>query len=984
MEKTKTTGRVYSRSVLSMVISATLGFAGNVNAETVTNFGMAGGGGGGTTDNVENIGFGGKGGKTALAQGGEGGKGRYFNADPSMNQNSGGGGASISSTTLRAGDDGYNGLHYYYSGTTPTGTGAGGGGNGQMGVTGKGGAGGEARYATDNLAITGALEMAGGDGGGVDVSRWHQPAGMTNGFLTAATGGKGGSVDLQSTTLQTDIVTLKAGNGGDRSTWSALPDFITLLGTAKQDGGAGGDVAIKTTTMVAGDVTLTAGNGGDGGLVASTGANGTGGKGGNVTLIADALTASRTVTLTSGVVGTTKDKDGYTLHNGKGGAGGDVIFRINQLSASILNIIKNSGNVDFQVGTLIVPKDNNVTIDVRGSDAASFRGQITTLQLNGTGKLVGAGAFTISKVKLQGGTINASNAALLGQVQAAIQLGSAGGVFDASQGALNINKPLTGSGGAVFSGAGNTRLSVASQGIGRVSVNATTLDLAAANALATHSAVTMQNGATLNTGAYQQTVRQLTGDNSTMVNVDEGGELVLAGASDSPAPRLLRSTLRTQVSTLNTSGTINNRSRITLRNKLTVNGDWNSRNGKLHLDPNNSTETFRNMLTISGKTTGTTLLSFANLNGSLAGVPFINAKGLTEKSFVSSGDITGGGVLYTMSVNGNGIALQKKTSEGGRSPTLAAYTGSYVNNAQAAATLFSQRLADRFGAARYASVEDDRLSTDSGSMWLRLNGAHQKSHQGDNQVATTGNSLVVQGGGEFLTLPVGSGSVALGAMAGYGHVNSTSKTRSADSDGRVDGYSVGLYSTWYQNGAGRAGAYADSWVQYGWFDNQVNNAGRSDRYDANGVSASLEAGYHLPLWQQADTRWFQQPQAQVTWSGIQADTHRAPDGSRVSQNDDHTLQTRLGARLYAVIPAGKTLAVKPFVEANWLHNSSDYGMQFDETTVKQNGSDNTGEVRVGLDGQLNASLAIWGYVGQQRGSHSYTQTEGSLGVRYQF
>ena len=83
-------------------------------------------------------------------------------------------------------------------------------------------------------------------------------------------------------------------------------------------------------------------------------------------------------------------------------------------------------------------------------------------------------------------------------------------------------------------------------------------------------------------------------------------------------------------------------------------------------------------------------------------------------------------------------------------------------------------------------------------------------------------------------------------------------------------------------------------------------------------------------------------------------------------------------------PLFKTLAVKPFVEANWLHNSRDYGMQFDETTVKQNGSDNTGEVRVGLDGQLNASLAIWGYVGQQRGSHSYTQTEGSLGLRYQF
>ena len=38
---------------------------------------------------------------------------------------------------------------------------------------------------------------------------------------------------------------------------------------------------------------------------------------------------------------------------------------------------------------------------------------------------------------------------------------------------------------------------------------------------------------------------------------------------------------------------------------------------------------------------------------------------------------------------------------------------------------------------------------------------------------------------------------------------------------QVEGWSVGLYGTWYQNDANQLGWYADVWGTYGWFNNTV-------------------------------------------------------------------------------------------------------------------------------------------------------------------
>ncbi|MFP3830934.1 autotransporter outer membrane beta-barrel domain-containing protein, partial [Pseudomonas sp. SIMBA_021] len=82
------------------------------------------------------------------------------------------------------------------------------------------------------------------------------------------------------------------------------------------------------------------------------------------------------------------------------------------------------------------------------------------------------------------------------------------------------------------------------------------------------------------------------------------------------------------------------------------------------------------------------------------------------------------------------------------------------------------------------------------------------------------DSAIMQLGGDLIAVPLGPESaVHAGLMAGYGSartradatlVRSGGKTILARADGKVSGYSVGLYGTAYQDSATQMGAYVDA------------------------------------------------------------------------------------------------------------------------------------------------------------------------------
>ncbi|WP_413510525.1 autotransporter outer membrane beta-barrel domain-containing protein [Serratia liquefaciens] len=321
--------------------------------------------------------------------------------------------------------------------------------------------------------------------------------------------------------------------------------------------------------------------------------------------------------------------------------------------------------------------------------------------------------------------------------------------------------------------------------------------------------------------------------------------------------------------------------------------------------------------------------------------------------------------------------------------------GSYATNMLAANTLFTLSLHDRLGETQYTDVLTGEKKVTS--IWLRNQGGHQRSQMADGQNKTQANRYVVQLGADLAQWSTdGLNRYHLGVMSGY--ANQKSHTHSSvtgyGSRGNIDGYSTGIYSTWYANAANKSGLYMDGWLQYQWFNNEVNGDNlNAEKYKSRGFTASLASGYSFLLGESKSrqgmirTFWLQ-PQAQVTWMGVKAKEHTESNGTRVQGDGQNNIRTRLGVKAYlkghSAIDEGKDRMFQPFVEANWLHNSKNFGVTLDDTRVSMAGTRHIGEIKTGVEGQLGNNLNLWANIGQQMGDTGYSDTQAALGVKYLF
>ena len=316
--------------------------------------------------------------------------------------------------------------------------------------------------------------------------------------------------------------------------------------------------------------------------------------------------------------------------------------------------------------------------------------------------------------------------------------------------------------------------------------------------------------------------------------------------------------------------------------------------------------------------------------------------------------------------------------------------GSYLANNYAANTLFMTRLHDRLGETQYVDMLTGEKKVTS--LWMRNVGAHTRFKDGSGQLKTQSNSYVMQLGGDLAQWSSdGLDRWHLGAMAGY--ANSQNRTQSSltgyHSRGQVTGYSVGLYGTWYANDADKTGTYVDTWALYNWFDNKVMGQEQAaEKYKSSGITASVEAGYSFKLGESERNSYWLQPKAQVVWMDVQADSHREANGTRVKDNTDGNLMTRLGVKAFInghnAIDDGKSREFQPFVEANWIHNTQTTSVKMDDVSNDMRSTKNIGELKVGVEGQITPRLNVWSNVAQQVGDKGYSDTRGMLGVKYNF
>lgn len=463
-------------------------------------------------------------------------------------------------------------------------------------------------------------------------------------------------------------------------------------------------------------------------------------------------------------------------------------------------------------------------------------------------------------------------------------------------------------------------------------------------------------------------------------------------------------------------------------NTLLVNGDYHGDDGQLYFNTalagdNSSTD----KMVVNGNTSGSTLVSVTNAGGdgakTLNGIELIHIDGDSSGDFVQSGRIVAGAYDYSL-VRGNGTtnsgnwyltnvyngpALpepdptpnpQPETPDPTQRPpagiaVIRPEAGGYIANLASANTLFVTSLHDRLGETQYVDVLTGKKKVTS--LWLRQTAAHNNWRDSSGQLKTQSNRYALQLGGDLTQWSTnGLNRLHLGVMAGYGNTHSNTRSRLSGNGAKssLNGYNVGLYSTWFDNEKDKTGTYVDGWLQYNWFDNHISGDNLAqESYKSDGFTASIEVGHTVKLSEYIGSagdlhEWFIQPQAQAVWMGIKANDHTEANGTRISSRGENNIQTRLGVRTYLKSHLRQDTpdyqSFEPFIEANWLHNSKSFGVTMNGVSMEQEGTQDMGELKVGVEGLINQSLTIWGNVGFKVGDAGYNDNAVMLGVKYNF
>lgn len=409
---------------------------------------------------------------------------------------------------------------------------------------------------------------------------------------------------------------------------------------------------------------------------------------------------------------------------------------------------------------------------------------------------------------------------------------------------------------------------------------------------------------------------------------------------------------------------------------------------------------------------GNTQVSINNIGGqgdlTNQGIEIVNVGGQSIGTFTKYGRIVAGAYDYDVVRKGENwylvSGLPEPTPEPtpepiptpkptpNPSPIVRPEGGEYVANIMGSNTLFLHRLHDRVGEPHYVgSVSDNREKVTG--MWIRNVGGHTRFKDSSGQINTQANRYVLQLGGDIVQWSSdGKDRYHLGIMGGYANQKSNSHNKFSHyySEGSVNGYSAGIYGTWLENNAEKTGGYVDTWLLYNWFDNTVSgNSLASEDYKSKGFTASVESGYTWKLGEKNHREsYFVQTVAQLTWMGVKADSFTEKNGTRVESEGDGNIQTRLGTRLFikghSQLDEGKQRIFEPFIEANWIHNTRDFGVSMGGVDVKQAGARNIAELKTGVESQINRNVNLWGNVAQQIGDKGYSDTSAMLGLKVNF
>ncbi|WLW64682.1 autotransporter outer membrane beta-barrel domain-containing protein [Achromobacter aegrifaciens] len=308
----------------------------------------------------------------------------------------------------------------------------------------------------------------------------------------------------------------------------------------------------------------------------------------------------------------------------------------------------------------------------------------------------------------------------------------------------------------------------------------------------------------------------------------------------------------------------------------------------------------------------------------------------------------------------------------------------YLANQRLVGQMFVQSMHDRLGEPQF--IEGQQFQSEDSkrrALWLRAVGKWEGSHSRDGNFDVSTDMFLLQGGGDVAQWKLFSETdrLHLGLMLGYGSADSTAR---ADGNpykarGRVQGYSGGVYGTWFQNDESKLGAYVDTWFQYGWYNNRVtgDDLPRVD-YDSRAWAVSAETGYAFKL--RGD--WILEPQAQIIYVSSDTDSLTESNGTRVGSADSHGTITRLGVRTHTTFDLGNGRKAQPFATLNWWHSSTGSSVSFNQLPVGDLYPKDRYELKLGVHADFNKGWTGWTNIAGSWGAQDYHQYAARIGVKY--
>lgn len=308
----------------------------------------------------------------------------------------------------------------------------------------------------------------------------------------------------------------------------------------------------------------------------------------------------------------------------------------------------------------------------------------------------------------------------------------------------------------------------------------------------------------------------------------------------------------------------------------------------------------------------------------------------------------------------------------------------YLANQAASTGMFLHSMHDRMGEPNLGAQGD--VDDRSSAAWVRVVRNQMDGRTGMGQLDAGTDTSLMQIGGEIARWS-GDSRFHVGVMGGTGRADTSvdSNAQAARAKGKVIGYNLGVYGTWFAEADDATGLYLDGWLQYGRYDNKVQGDWLAEeRYDAKTLSGSIEAGWAFGLNEAGDTRFFIEPQVQAIFTDYSASKHVENNGSVIDDVDAGGVTTRLGVRLYGHLASTQRKLVQPFATLNWWHDQDRNTMSFNTTELALELPRDRYELKLGAQAQLGGGWTGWGNLGLATGQEHYRDVTGQLGLNYRW